>query len=311
MRVMIIRAGALGDTLMLMPSIVRLKDSTEITVLGRHPGIDYLRPHVNQCMDFEGSGLHGLFMERPGMERGIFLPDADIAAAFLTDPEGMVMRNLKHLLPGAKRHIFPPLPPPEEQIHVALHMARCLEAAGLPINAAQAIKVAFERPLFPKRYQSPEKGGVVMHPGSGSMKKNLPPGFWLDLIKALRGAFQERPEKITLLLGPAEENLIKIFRDGLNEGTGEVIFSPEKDELILQLCRARLYIGHDSGVTHLAAMHGTPVIALFRGSSVHQWGPLGPFVRIIGAEKAGSDLIGDVVKEGVELLTNTAFLSIK
>ena len=298
---MIIRAGALGDTLMLMPSIVRLKDSTEITVLGRHPGIDYLRPHVKQCLDFEGAGLHGLFTEGQGMERTISLPDADIAAAFLTDPGGMVMRNLKHLLPGAKRHIFPPLPPPEAKIHVALHMARCLEAAGLPINAVQAIEEAIRVPLFPERGLSAQKGGIVIHPGSGSMKKNLPPGFWLDLIGALGGAFQEGPEKITLLLGPAEEDLIAFFRGNLNNEDTEIVFYPEKDALISHLCRAGLYVGHDSGVTHLAAMHGTPVISLFRDSSRYQWGPLGPFVRIMGDEKAGPDLIGDVVKMGIEL----------
>ena len=34
-------------------------------------------------------------------------------------------------------------------------------------------------------------------------------------------------------------------------------------ELACWLARARLYIGNDSGITHLAAAVGTPVLALF------------------------------------------------
>jgi len=51
-------------------------------------------------------------------------------------------------------------------------------------------------------------------------------------------------------------------------------------ELACWLARARLYIGNDSGATHLAAAMGTPVLALFGPSNPDVWAPRGPHVRV-------------------------------
>ena len=50
-----------------------------------------------------------------------------------------------------------------------------------------------------------------------------------------------------------------------------------------ELAGARLYLGNDSGVTHLAAAMGIPTVALFGPSDDRQWRPLGPAVRILRA----------------------------
>lgn len=42
-----------------------------------------------------------------------------------------------------------------------------------------------------------------------------------------------------------------------------------------------LYLGNDSGITHLAAACGTPTIALFGPTDPQVWGPQGPQVSII------------------------------
>ena len=51
-------------------------------------------------------------------------------------------------------------------------------------------------------------------------------------------------------------------------------------ELACWLARARLYIGNDSGITHLAAAAGTPVLALFGPTDPAVWAPRGPNVRV-------------------------------
>lgn len=56
------------------------------------------------------------------------------------------------------------------------------------------------------------------------------------------------------------------------------------DDLYLLACwlaRARLYIGNDSGITHLAAAVGTPVLALFGPTDPAVWAPRGPHVRVV------------------------------
>lgn len=298
---MIIRAGALGDTLMLMPAIIQLRTKAEIVLAGRYPGIDYLRPYVDDCIDYEGSGWHRLFMEGPDKDQGLSIPKVDLVTAFLVDPEGRVMDNLKVCLPDRSIHILPPFPPEEEKVHIALYMAQSLQVAGLPVDADKSMKEACKHPLF-KRDNSPmEKCGIVLHPGSGSMKKNYPPDLWLELIRSLKGIHSYRLNKTILLLGPAEEGLQSFFREALDKRDAELIFCPEKDELLSLLSQASLYIGHDSGITHLAAMAGTPVIALFKGSSIHQWSPLGPAVKVIGGERGGSTLIGKIIRLFLQL----------
>jgi ADP-heptose:LPS heptosyltransferase len=54
-------------------------------------------------------------------------------------------------------------------------------------------------------------------------------------------------------------------------------------ELACWLAAARVYIGNDSGPTHLAAAAGTPVVALFGASDPAVWAPRGPRVEIAAA----------------------------
>ena len=50
------------------------------------------------------------------------------------------------------------------------------------------------------------------------------------------------------------------------------------------LCRCRLYMGNDSGMTHLAAAVGEPnVLALFGPTDPRVWAPLGPRLRTLRA----------------------------
>jgi ADP-heptose:LPS heptosyltransferase len=292
LKILIIRAGALGDTLMLMPAIAQLRARTEIVLAGRYPGIDYIRPYVAHCIDYEKSGWHRLFLEGAGRGHALSLPQADCVAAFLNDPEGRIERNLKASLSTASIHVFPAFPQEDEKGHMALYMARSLQKAGLPINARHALEASFKRPLLAgKQAASVRKGGIVLHPGSGSTRKNHPPEFWLELIKTLKMAWPDRSQEIILLMGPAEENLLPFFKDALDKRDAELMSCPEKEKLLSLLSHASLYIGHDSGITHIAAMLGTPVIALFKDSSIERWHPLGPSVRMLKGEKGRKDLL--------------------
>ncbi|MGH9592511.1 MAG: glycosyltransferase family 9 protein, partial [Bryobacteraceae bacterium] len=57
-------------------------------------------------------------------------------------------------------------------------------------------------------------------------------------------------------------------------------------ELACWLSTARLYIGNDSGISHLAAAVSTPVIAVFLGSDPKVWAPRGPHVTVLNRPSA-------------------------
>ncbi len=294
MNVLIIRAGALGDTLMLLPAIVALKDSAEITLAARSPGLQLLRPLVACGSDFEGPGWHGLFGAEPNGLDSLQVPAAEHVVAFLNDPEGHLRRNLQARFTDACIHLFPAFPPDDEQIHAALHVARCLQGAGLNFDPAKSMARARERALIGQRDQLFGYGPLVLHPGSGSEAKNHPPDFWLEVIRAIRGTMPGRSVK--LLLGPAEECRFALFSGNLRDTAVEVHMNPKSDRLVRILEEACAYVGQDSGVTHLAALLGTPTMALFRSSSVRRWHPLGPCVKVVQAQTASPDLVGDVLE---------------
>ena len=305
MKLLIIRPSALGDTLMLMPAIAQLRDSAEIVLVGRSPGIDIMSPYVDHCIDYERSGWHRLFLEDLDGDQAFSLPDADCAVAFLSDPNGNVNRNLKSHLTETPIHFFPAFPPGEADLHVALYLAQSLEKAGLPIDPEKSLEDASRRPLLKGEYLAVQKDRIVFHPGSGGKGKNHPPDFWLQLIGKLTSLFPSIPfSKAIILLGPAEEELRPFFTRNLRVEGIEILFTPELEQLQSVLSQAPLYVGHDSGITHLAAMLGTPTIALFKNSSVQQWRPLGPAVKVIQSEEGSTGLIVKILEEMMPLASH-------
>lgn len=104
----------------------------------------------------------------------------------------------------------------------------------------------------------PRHERIVMHPFSGSARKNWP----LAKFRALAAELGD----VAWTCGPEEE------LDGAERFA-------DLAELGRWLQGARLYIGNDSGITHLAAAVGTPTLALFGPSDPAIWCPAGAHVR--------------------------------
>ncbi len=109
----------------------------------------------------------------------------------------------------------------------------------------------------------PREDYAVIHPFSGSARKNWPLERFQQLAARLGPLMPVR-----WCAGPEDPPL---------EGAVRI---PDLYELACWLARARLYIGNDSGITHLAAAVGTPVLALFGPTDPEVWAPRGPNVRV-------------------------------
>jgi len=278
---------------MLLPSLVELQGRCGVTFVGREPGLGLLRRHAHNAMDFEGPGWRLLLMNKA--ENGALpVSHAEKVVAFLSDPDGLIRRNLRRFYPQASIHMFPSLPGREERIHVALYAARCLHRAGLPVDPQRAIARAMDRGLLLRNHGVRSRTLLVCHPGSGSPAKNYDTPFWMELIQRL---------KPLVLLGPAEKDLYPFFREEAEEHGIQILPCPSMEALCDLLKSARLYIGHDSGITHLAAMLEAPTMALFRSSDATLWKPLGPYVRTIYHGAGGSPAFaGEVIEAARTLL---------
>ena len=297
MRVLIIRPAALGDTLMLVPAMVQVSASTDVVLVCRHPSLDILRPYVGQSIDYEGPGWHRLFLDKYDEHLSFTIPRVDRVVAFVNDQEGTVEKNLRFYLPTASIHFFPPFPPERTEIHVARYLAECLKRAGLPADPEKALKSARDHALLNREPTLIRLPMTVFHPGSGGQVKNHSPDFWIELIDESSKASFLGGHDFVVLLGPAEERLYSFFTENLRHRNNRILFCPKMEDLIPLLGKASLYVGHDSGITHLSAMLGTSTIALFKRSSVPQWSPLGPAVRVIQNEETTPDLVRKVLRQ--------------
>lgn len=106
-----------------------------------------------------------------------------------------------------------------------------------------------------------QRDAIVIHPFSGSKKKNWPLDRYRELASRL-------PFQVEWLAGP-EEDLPEAHR-----------FENLWD-LACWIAGARLYIGNDSGITHLAAAVGATTLAIFGPASPKIWIPRGQNVEVI------------------------------
>lgn len=290
MDILILRPGALGDTLMLAPAALGVASTYRLLVAGREPGISFLERVVAQVYDIEREGWHRLFSN--GIKRGqLPLREAEVVVGFFSNRSGTVFDNLTLCFPGSSVHMFPPFPEPGRSIHVAGYIAACLDAAGLPLDVSDVVSSACKKAVLAGPDAVQREPWLVFHPGSGDKRKNHPLELWRNLAGELRNTWPVEVDRMIWLLGPAEAGLQTCFP---STDRCEVLFCPDHRELSCLLERCSLFAGQDSGVTHLAAMKGAPCLALFKESDPVQWRPLGPDVEVVFCADEQ-----EVVKKGV------------
>ncbi|GAX60759.1 ADP-heptose:LPS heptosyltransferase [Candidatus Scalindua japonica] len=124
---------------------------------------------------------------------------------------------------------------------------------------------------------------ALIHPGSGSLKKNYNTLLYRDLAKLLR---QTGYQKVSFIFGPVEDE--KMNKEDF---AGECIERPKDVEALADLLScASLYIGNDSGVSHLSGFLGIPTIALYKSTDPEVWGVLGKKVVYIRSNEEKSAL---------------------
>ncbi len=136
---------------------------------------------------------------------------------------------------------------------------------------------------------------LALHPGSGSPAKNWP----ADRFAAL--AERSANGRAWLLVeGPADAASVAPLR-GLS---GVVVASDLPPRTLgAVLARAGVFVGNDSGVTHLAAAWGAPTVALFGPTDPSVWAPLGPRVEVV---RSGDGTMAGIAVDDVSRATSAA-----
>jgi heptosyltransferase-2 len=119
---------------------------------------------------------------------------------------------------------------------------------------------------------------IAIHPGSGSTAKNWPDERWWELLARL-----DAP--VLLVLGESERErwTARLLTEPAppHRNRREIADQLPLPALASALRKCRLFLGHDSGVSHLAAAVGLPCVLLFGPTDPAMWAPPGPQVRVI------------------------------
>ncbi len=119
---------------------------------------------------------------------------------------------------------------------------------------------------------------IVLHPGSGSPYKCAPSRVLATLAS---GLMAEPGRRLCVVGGPADHESVRQLEAELS--SIEITFLQEMDLLTMSrfIRQANLFIGHDSGLSHLAAGFGVPSLLFFGPTDPTQWAPQGAHVTVM------------------------------
>jgi len=256
--ILVVRPGALGDTILSLPlvgSVARQFPHGSITFLGTRRYADLIPPAV-RFQEADSRKWTWLFGQGLEPEPGQYDP-FDLAFVILKRP-ATVIANLARTGTRSVRSA-PSSPPP------GLHMVDYLhQAVGLALPP--------KAPSLSHLAAGHRQDIIWMHPGSGGPTKCAPLDLFVTLVQELRLA---TGWDITITAGEDDAFLKE------HSHWNRLVHMPGTTVMenlpLKRLCEilggARLFVGNDSGISHLAGGLGVPAAVLFVATDPAQWAP--------------------------------------
>lgn len=256
MRRLLIRPGAIGDCILSLPALEALAaDYTEVWVPAQN--VPLIR-FAHAVRSIASTGLDLLEIEGPArcarlLER---LAGFDLIVSWY----GAARPEFRSVIAGLGLpvHLLPALPVSPGSHAVDFYLEQIRPFALRDVPASPRIPCPARRGNF-----------AVIHPFSGSRRKNWPLERFREVARRLGELLP-----VVWCAGPEEEL----------EGARRF---DDLYELACWLAGARLYLGNDSGITHLAAAAGAAVVAVFGPTDPRVWAPRGKRVRVVATAAPG------------------------
>ncbi len=310
-KMLFIRGGAVGDFILTLPAMQLVRESlpdVEIEILG-YESIAQLATASGIAVNtrsIEHGPMANFFV--PGAELDLqltnYFASFNVVVSYLYDPDGYFAENLrragvKHLVEASHRVDDESL----DARPAAQQLATPLEGLALylenPFVELEFDSAAHSIASTVVASHGADEILIALHPGSGSPRKNWSRKNWIDVATVLS---RENPRiRFLVVSGEAEAETIGDFLMQL--GAAGVPWSEARDlplpALGVLLKRCQLFLGHDSGMSHLAAACGVKCVLLFGPTRPDIWAPQNPMVEIVSAEdgKLSSIRVADALEK--------------
>ncbi len=267
------KGGGLGDFVLALPVLRALRrhyPGARLDVAGPAAFLPLVDAWSDRATSLDAPLWRGLF--GTPSELPSWLAEVDLAVVLRPDRHGLLVGNLTAA--GVAR-VLQRSPSPVAGLHQVENLCRVVAPLGLRCEPWAPLRVG------PTHIGSQGPPRVLVHPGSGGTGKVWPLPRFLRLCEVLA----QRGCDVAVVLGPAEleRGVARLFREA---GTS-ILTPPTIAELARRLAAASLVVGNDSGVSHLAAALGRPLVALFGPTDPAVWAPRGPRVTVVAARNAG------------------------
>jgi ADP-heptose:LPS heptosyltransferase len=301
-RTVVLHPGALGDVLLAVPALraLRAAGPEDQVILAAQPRIGALLTSlalVDSAVAFDTVGLDALFTDDDTPERLRALVAGARVVSWFGAGDATFVRRLRALAPDAV--ISTSTPPPGTIVW--RHLLAATEPPRLdvrPIPVPLALASEGRRALTAAGWAG-ERRLLMIHPGAGGVAKRWPPEGFAAVAQALA----ERADlEIAVHDGPADHAAVVALGAQL-PGPAVTLTDAPLTTLAGALAHIALWIGCDSGVSHLAAAVGAPTLALFAEANL-PWRPWAEHARtrvVTMGSLAPSDVAG-VVAEAISVL---------
>lgn len=298
-KILVIRGGAIGDFVLTLPALAALRrqfPEAHIEILG-YPHITQLAVSgglVDTAQRIEAPELAAFFARNGRLSENMadYFSEFDLIISYLYDPDRIFLENVSRCMTG--QFIAAPHRPDEREAAPASKVfLRPLERLAI-FDADHVPRLSVEA-------RGTKARRIVLHPGSGSEKKNWSEQNWADLLSNLMASTNY---ELLLVGGEAEGERLQRLSAALPPQRLHVAQSWPLANLAAALQNCRAFVGHDSGISHLSAALGLPGLVLWGESREEIWRPPSDKVRILKSPSGLSKLsvqgvitaIGELVK---------------
>lgn len=283
-RILVIRGGAIGDFILTLPAISALRcafPTAYLEILG-YPHIAQLAKSaglVDKVQSIEAGALAGFFARNGSLSEDLcdYFSDFDLIVSYLYDPDEIFKTNVARCT-RAQFIQAPHRASDEDSIPASQVYLKPLERLAIfDTDPVPRLKIAGAE----KRAE--KEKSIAVHPGSGSDKKNWPEERWSALLAEL---VNKTKANLLIVGGEAEGSRLQRLSAALPPQRLKVAQSRPLAELAVMLEACDVFVGHDSGISHLAAAVGLPGVVLWADTAETVWRPPSEKVLII-REPAG------------------------
>jgi len=289
-QILLMHQGAIGDLILSLPSFYSLHENypeARFEAMGypRILSLIHKRYYADAVVSVDRAGVASLYNEDGCLNEELlhYLRQFEKVFNFGGKSQAIVIKNIQRVKDGPEVYSIKTFP---DSLDLHATDFQLMQLAMLGFDNAHNVPEVFLRAedinqaqhfLHQQGVDIKNNPLIAVHPGSGSKAKNWPLENYCSLVQSL---YQRYRGTVLMVEGPAERNAIATMSEALDGITFIALQCLDLPLLAAILSQCNLFIGNDSGITHLAAALGVPTVALFGPTDPYVWGPRGKTVFI-------------------------------